>query len=75
MGRSFRILEETGSYAKMTRFDNDLVKNNLLIGSGVTKCVDKLHGFEFILGLHHFPYMENKVNVNVLFILTVRADP
>ena len=58
MGQSFRMLEETGRYANMTGFANDLIKNNAPIGSGVTKFVDKQHGFEFLLGLHEAPYLE-----------------
>ena len=59
MGRCFKMIEETGRFANMTGFANDLVKNDVPIGSGLTKCVDKKNGFEFLLGLHESPYLEN----------------
>ena len=42
----------------MTGFANDLVKETVPIGSGLTRCVDKKHGYEFLLGLHEAPYLE-----------------
>eukprot|EP00957_Ditylum_brightwellii_P187394 14271840-Ditylum_brightwellii.AAC.1 len=33
MGRSFKMIEETGRFANMIGFANDLAKNNVLIGS------------------------------------------
>eukprot|EP00957_Ditylum_brightwellii_P085126 6472477-Ditylum_brightwellii.AAC.1 len=36
VGRSFKIIEETGRFANMTGFANNLVKNNVPIGSGLT---------------------------------------
>jgi hypothetical protein len=59
MGRSFKMIEETGRFANMTDFANDLVKNNVPIGSGLTRCVNKSNGFKFLLGLHEAPYLEN----------------
>eukprot|EP00957_Ditylum_brightwellii_P054558 4133815-Ditylum_brightwellii.AAC.1 len=41
MGRSFKIIEETGRFANMTGSANDLVENNVPIGSGLTRCVNK----------------------------------
>ena len=58
MRRLFRIIQETGRYANMTGFANDLVKKNVPIGSGLTRCVDKRNGFEFLLGLHEAPYLD-----------------
>eukprot|EP00957_Ditylum_brightwellii_P104234 7939762-Ditylum_brightwellii.AAC.1 len=40
MGCSFKMTEETVQHANMTGFPNDLVKNNVPIGSGLTKCID-----------------------------------
>ena len=45
----------------MTGFWNDLVKRNVPIGSGLTKCVDLESGLEFLLGLHKALYLENNV--------------
>ena len=59
MGRTFRLVKTTGRYADMTGFANNLVKKNVPIGSGLTKCIDKMTGFEFLLGLHESPYLEN----------------
>eukprot|EP00957_Ditylum_brightwellii_P090202 6869841-Ditylum_brightwellii.AAC.1 len=59
MGRSFKMIEETGIFANMTGFTNDLVKNNAHIGSGLTHCVNKSNGFQFLLGIHEAPYLEN----------------
>eukprot|EP00957_Ditylum_brightwellii_P205199 15342769-Ditylum_brightwellii.AAC.1 len=59
MGRSFKMIEELGHKANMTGFANDLVKNNIPIGSGLTKCVNKATGFQFLLGLHEAPYLED----------------
>eukprot|EP00957_Ditylum_brightwellii_P181284 13809864-Ditylum_brightwellii.AAC.1 len=42
----------------MTGFANDLVKNNVPIGSGFTCCVNKLNGFQLLLGLHKVTYLE-----------------
>eukprot|EP00957_Ditylum_brightwellii_P175907 13394855-Ditylum_brightwellii.AAC.1 len=42
----------------MTGFANNLVKENVPIGSGLTRCVDKRHGYEFLLGLHEAPYLK-----------------
>ena len=53
------MIQETGRYANMTGFANDLVKNDVPIGSGLTKCVDERNGFEFLLGLHEAPYLGN----------------
>eukprot|EP00957_Ditylum_brightwellii_P110380 8418547-Ditylum_brightwellii.AAC.1 len=36
LGRSFKMIEETGSFANVTGFANDLIKNNVPIGSGLT---------------------------------------
>ena len=58
MGRTFHMIQETGRFANMTGFANDLVKNNVPIGSGLTKCVNKATGYEFLLGLHESPYLE-----------------
>ena len=58
MGRSCQLIEEAGHHADMTGFANDLVKENVPIGSGLTKCTDKRHGYEFLLGLHEAPYLE-----------------
>eukprot|EP00957_Ditylum_brightwellii_P119478 9116207-Ditylum_brightwellii.AAC.1 len=58
MGRSFKMIEETGRFSKMTDFTNDLVKNNVPIGSGLTHCVSKSNGFQFLSGLHEAPYLE-----------------
>lgn len=58
MGRAFRILAYNDRYADMSGFANDLVKNDVPIGSGLTKCVDNNTGFEFLLGLHESPYLE-----------------
>eukprot|EP00957_Ditylum_brightwellii_P141981 10816714-Ditylum_brightwellii.AAC.1 len=59
MGRSFRMIEETGRFANMTGFANNLVKNNVPIRSGLTKCVDERNRLEFLLGLHKAPYLES----------------
>eukprot|EP00957_Ditylum_brightwellii_P027810 2102894-Ditylum_brightwellii.AAC.1 len=59
MGRSFKMIEESGRFANMTGFANDLVKNNVPIGSGLTCCANKSNGFQFLLGLHEAPYLEN----------------
>eukprot|EP00957_Ditylum_brightwellii_P092559 7048607-Ditylum_brightwellii.AAC.1 len=53
------MIEETGRYANMTGFANDLLKNNVPIGSGPTRCVNKSNGFKFLSGLHEAPYLEN----------------
>eukprot|EP00957_Ditylum_brightwellii_P110240 8408328-Ditylum_brightwellii.AAC.1 len=45
MGRVFCMIEDSGRKANMTGFANDLVKKDVPIGSGLTKCVDKRHGF------------------------------
>ena len=62
MGRTFRMIEETGRHANMTGFANDLVKNNVPIGSGLTRCVDQKSGFTFLLGLHEAPYLDNNAS-------------
>eukprot|EP00957_Ditylum_brightwellii_P129305 9864030-Ditylum_brightwellii.AAC.1 len=59
MGRCFHMIEETGKYTDMTGFANKMVKANVPIGSGLTKCVDQQNGFEFLLGLHESPFLEN----------------
>eukprot|EP00957_Ditylum_brightwellii_P080334 6109887-Ditylum_brightwellii.AAC.1 len=59
VGRSFKMIEENGRFANMTGFTNDLVKNNVPIGSGLNRCVNKSNGFKFLLGLHKAPYLEN----------------
>eukprot|EP00957_Ditylum_brightwellii_P172087 13101088-Ditylum_brightwellii.AAC.2 len=59
MGRSFKMIEESGTFTNMTGFANDLMKNNVPIGSGLTCCVNKSNGFQFLLGLHEAPYLEN----------------
>eukprot|EP00957_Ditylum_brightwellii_P079292 6029461-Ditylum_brightwellii.AAC.1 len=38
MGHPFRMIQETGCFANMMGFANNLVKNNVPIGSGLTKC-------------------------------------
>eukprot|EP00957_Ditylum_brightwellii_P157728 12005618-Ditylum_brightwellii.AAC.1 len=43
----------------MTGFANDLVKNIIPIGSGLTRCKDKHSGFEFLLGLHEASYLDS----------------
>eukprot|EP00957_Ditylum_brightwellii_P169183 12877801-Ditylum_brightwellii.AAC.1 len=43
IGRFFKMIEETGRFANMTGFANDLAKNNVPIGSGLTCCVNKLN--------------------------------
>eukprot|EP00957_Ditylum_brightwellii_P102482 7811461-Ditylum_brightwellii.AAC.1 len=48
-----------GRFANMTGFANNLVKNSVLIGSGLTRCKDKHSGFEFMLGLHKAPYLDS----------------
>eukprot|EP00957_Ditylum_brightwellii_P068560 5205284-Ditylum_brightwellii.AAC.1 len=55
---SFKMIEESGRFANMTGFANDLVKNNAPIGSDLTQCVNKSNGFQFILGLDEAPYLE-----------------
>eukprot|EP00957_Ditylum_brightwellii_P093158 7092702-Ditylum_brightwellii.AAC.1 len=42
----------------MTGFANDLVKNNIPIESGLTRCKGMHSGFEFLLGLHEAPYLD-----------------
>eukprot|EP00957_Ditylum_brightwellii_P185519 14124772-Ditylum_brightwellii.AAC.1 len=59
MGRPFRMIEETGRFANMTGFANNLVKNNVPIGSGLMKCVDERNRLEILLGLHEAPYLES----------------
>eukprot|EP00957_Ditylum_brightwellii_P065924 4999584-Ditylum_brightwellii.AAC.1 len=59
MGRSFKMIEEPGRFANMTAFANDLVKNNVPIGSGLTHCINKLNSFQFFLELHEALYLEN----------------
>ena len=39
MGRSFKMVEYTDRLANMTGFSNDLVKNDIPIGSGFTNVV------------------------------------
>eukprot|EP00957_Ditylum_brightwellii_P101186 7711119-Ditylum_brightwellii.AAC.1 len=53
------MIEESGRKANMTGFANDLVKNSIPIGSGLTKCVNKATNFQFLLGMHEAPYLEN----------------
>eukprot|EP00957_Ditylum_brightwellii_P202722 15331500-Ditylum_brightwellii.AAC.1 len=53
------MIEETGRFANMIGFANDLVKYNVPIGSGLTHCVNKSNGFQFLFGLHEAPYLEN----------------
>eukprot|EP00957_Ditylum_brightwellii_P090273 6874836-Ditylum_brightwellii.AAC.1 len=53
------MIQETGRFTNMMGFANDLVKNNVPIGSGLTKYVDERNGFEFLLGLHEAPYLES----------------
>ena len=57
MGSPFKMIEETGRFATMTGFANDLTKDNVPIGSGLTKCNTK-QGFEFLMGMHESPYLE-----------------
>eukprot|EP00957_Ditylum_brightwellii_P110296 8412507-Ditylum_brightwellii.AAC.1 len=59
MGRCFCMVEETGRCDDMTGFANKMAKTNGPIGSGLTKCVDQQNGFEFLLGLHESPFLEN----------------
>ncbi len=59
MGQTFKIIKYTGRLADMMGFLNDLVKRNVTIGSGLTKCIDPESGLEFLLGLHKAPYLEN----------------
>ena len=58
MGSAFRMLEYSGRMADMTGFANDIVKRDVPIGSGVTKCVTD-NGMEFLLGLHESPYLKH----------------
>eukprot|EP00957_Ditylum_brightwellii_P007555 571712-Ditylum_brightwellii.AAC.1 len=58
-GIFFKMIEERGLFANMTGFANDLVKNNVPIGSGLTHCANKSTDFQFLLGLHEAPYLEN----------------
>eukprot|EP00957_Ditylum_brightwellii_P208207 15356294-Ditylum_brightwellii.AAC.1 len=59
MGRSFKMIEESGKFANMTGFANDLVNNNFPIGSGLTCHVNKSNGSQFLLRLHEAVYLEN----------------
>ena len=58
MGRCFKFIQDTGHFANMTGFANDLVKKDVPIGSGLTKCVNQ-YGFKFLLGMHEAPYLKN----------------
>eukprot|EP00957_Ditylum_brightwellii_P003914 298441-Ditylum_brightwellii.AAC.1 len=58
IGRSFKMIEECGRFANMTGFENKFLKNNIPIGSGLTCCVNKSNGFQFLLGLHEVPYLD-----------------
>jgi len=53
------MIEKSGRLANMTGFANDLVKNDVPIGSGLTRCINKATGFQFLLGLHEAPYLDN----------------
>ena len=57
MGKTFCLIQESGRLADMTGFSNNLVKRNVPIGSGLTRCVDVTNGFEFLLGLCEAPYL------------------
>lgn len=57
MGRSFRIIKETGRHANIIGFASDLVENNILISSGLTRCANKRNSFRFILSFHEANYL------------------
>ena len=59
MEKSFKMIEDSVRRVDMTGFANDPQKKNILIGSGLTRCIDKNNGFEFLLGLHEAPYLAN----------------
>ena len=46
------MIKDTGRRVDMTDFANDLKKNNIPIGSGLTRYIDKHKGFKCIIGLH-----------------------
>lgn len=41
------MIQETGRFANMIGFANDLVNNDVLIGSGLTRCYNKSNDFNF----------------------------
>ena len=53
------MIQDTGRRTDMTGFANDLKRNNIPIGSGLIRCIDKHNGFEFLLGLHKALYLQN----------------
>eukprot|EP00957_Ditylum_brightwellii_P002296 177000-Ditylum_brightwellii.AAC.1 len=53
------MIKELGSKGNMTGFADDLVKNNIPTGSGLTKGVNKATGFQFLLGLHEAQCLKN----------------
>eukprot|EP00957_Ditylum_brightwellii_P166045 12642184-Ditylum_brightwellii.AAC.1 len=53
------MIEKSGQLANMTGFANDLVKNDVPIRSGLTRCINKATGVQFLLGLHEASYLDN----------------
>ena len=53
------MIAKSGRLANMTSFANDLVKNDVPIRSGLTRCINKATGFQFLFGLHEAPYLDN----------------
>ena len=59
MGRTFRVDALTERRAEMSGFANGMNRSDVPIGSGLTKCVDKKSGYQFLLGLHESPHLPN----------------
>ena len=53
------MIKDTVRRVGMTGFANDLKNNDIFIGSGLTRCIDKHNGFKFLFGLHEAPYLAN----------------
>ena len=59
MGRTFQFFDDTKWRANMTGFANNLKKEDIPIGSGLTKITIPHTGFQCLLGLHEAPYLPN----------------
>eukprot|EP00957_Ditylum_brightwellii_P167369 12741894-Ditylum_brightwellii.AAC.1 len=66
MGRSFKMIEESGRFANMTALTIALDKNNVPTRSGLTCCINKSNGFKFLLELYEAPYLENNEGLLLL---------
>ena len=52
------MIQETERYSNITVFANDLVNNNIRIGSRLTRCLNNRNGFRFLIGLNEAPYLD-----------------